>query len=43
VVDEFQKAQYLVVFFFLFHQFFDYLSAGGGFLVAYVPLMALPQ
>ena len=34
VVDRFQKAQYLVVIFFLFHLFFDYLSAGGGFLVA---------
>jgi len=40
----FQKTQYLVVFFFLFHLFFDYLSAEGGFLVAcFVPLMALPQ
>ncbi len=34
VVGIFQKAQYLVVFFFLFHQFFDYLSVESGFLVA---------
>ena len=36
VVVEFQKAQYLVGFFFLFHRFFDSLSEKGGFLVAYL-------
>ena len=34
VVVKFQKAQYLVVFFFLFHQFFGFLGAEVGFLLA---------
>ena len=34
VVVKFQKAQYLVVIFHLFHHFYNYLRAGSGFLVA---------
>jgi hypothetical protein len=34
VVGMFQKAQYLVVFFFLFHRFFGFIKTGSGFLVA---------
>ena len=34
VVGMFQKAQYLVVIFHLFHHFYNYLRAGSGFLVA---------
>ena len=36
VVDEFQKAQYLVVFFFLFHVFYCFGRAEVGFLLALV-------
>ena len=34
VVGMFQKAQYLVVIFHLFHNFYDYLRVESGFLVA---------
>jgi len=34
VVVKFQKAQYLVVFFFLFHRFFGFYRAEVGFLLA---------
>ena len=42
VVDRFQKAQYLVVIFHLFHHFYDYLRAGSGFLVAKLSFIIQP-